>query len=468
MDHAQRGARALGASDFPRAIHEYTRALIVNPHAPDYYIKRSTAYTRLKPADGGPNLESALRDAEMAVVLAIQRARREQILAGQMRRGVVLYQMGRYADAEYIFGLVRAKAGKTPSRATADAMAAGGMDRENTQRSKEASIRQELDIWEIKVKTALGKLDSGDDRTKVSVKETPDIKVPDQDALKKEYQRQLQQMTGSDGSDAKTATASQPGDDASDEKGKNLATEAAKSQSVEDQSVLKPEAQAPAPSKVRHEWYQSADTVVVTLYAKGVPRDKADIEITENSVSISFPLSTGLDFSFTLDPLYAPVDVSSSKSSILSTKIEIVLRKKHLGQKWASLEGAAHLPPEERSVAPATISSTSKTPSSSTSKAPAYPTSSRKGVKDWDKLASSLTKKTKKKEDGMEADDDSDLSEYGGDPVDAFFKKLYANADPDTRRAMVKSYYESQGTALSTNWSEVSKKKVEPHLPSDD
>jgi len=119
------------------------------------------------------------------------------------------------------------------------------------------------------------------------------------------------------------------------------------------------------------------------------------------------------------------------------------------------------------------------TPASS---GPAYPTSSRTGVKDWDKLASSLTKKkpskskAKKSENPTDADagaeDDgveSDYSDYGtSDPVDGFFKKLYANADPDTRRAMVKSYYESEGTALSTNWSEVGKGKVEVRPPSDD
>lgn len=39
-----------------------------------------------------------------------------------------------------------------------------------------------------------------------------------------------------------------------------------------------------------------------------------------------------------------------------------------------------------------------------------------------------------------------------------FFKKLYADADDDTRRAMVKSYQESGGTALSTNWKDVAVK----------
>ena len=46
-----------------------------------------------------------------------------------------------------------------------------------------------------------------------------------------------------------------------------------------------------------------------------------------------------------------------------------------------------------------------------------------------------------------------------------FFKKLYANADPDTKRAMMKSYQESNGTALSTNWEEVRKETVKTQPP---
>lgn len=46
-----------------------------------------------------------------------------------------------------------------------------------------------------------------------------------------------------------------------------------------------------------------------------------------------------------------------------------------------------------------------------------------------------------------------------------FFKKLYKDADPDTKRAMMKSYTESNGTALSTNWADVKKKPVETNPP---
>lgn len=54
----------------------------------------------------------------------------------------------------------------------------------------------------------------------------------------------------------------------------------------------------------------------------------------------------------------------------------------------------------------------------------------------------------------------------GGDAeLNAFFQKLYADADDDTRRAMVKSFQESNGTALSTNWAEVSQKTTETRAP---
>lgn len=148
----------------------------------------------------------------------------------------------------------------------------------------------------------------------------------------------------------------------------------------------------------------------------------------------------------------------------MGTKIELTLQKKTPGQKWGSLEGAA-------STATTKISDRPAAPLAPASAGPAYPTSSRHGAKDWDKLASSLTakkskaasKKTENDEDDNVSDAESLGSEYGGDAVDGFFKKLYAGADSDTRRAMMKSYIESQGTSLSTNWSEVGSKKMEPH-----
>jgi len=39
-----------------------------------------------------------------------------------------------------------------------------------------------------------------------------------------------------------------------------------------------------------------------------------------------------------------------------------------------------------------------------------------------------------------------------------FFKQIFRNADPEKRKAMMKSFQTSGGTVLSTDWGDVSKK----------
>lgn len=50
--------------------------------------------------------------------------------------------------------------------------------------------------------------------------------------------------------------------------------------------------------------------------------------------------------------------------------------------------------------------------------------------------------------------------------VNELFKQIYQSGSEDVRRAMNKSYQESGGTVLSTNWTDVAEKKVEPKPPS--
>lgn len=78
---------------------------------------------------------------------------------------------------------------------------------------------------------------------------------------------------------------------------------------------------------------------------------------------------------------------------------------------------------------------------------PSYPTSSRSGPKNWDKVG-----------EEENSDDEKD--------VNAFFKKLYKGATPEQQRAMMKSFTESNGTSLSTNWDDV-KDKVTQTVPPD-
>lgn len=63
---------------------------------------------------------------------------------------------------------------------------------------------------------------------------------------------------------------------------------------------------------------------------------------------------------------------------------------------------------------------------------------------------------------------DSIAKELGNDEsdsVDDLFKKIYSTGDDNLRKAMMKSFVESNGTVLSTNWDEVSRSKVEMKPP---
>jgi suppressor of G2 allele of SKP1 len=288
------------------------------------------------------------------------------------------------------------------------------------------SKEKTLPIWEGKVKLKLKDLSADDEKAKVTVQETPSAK----------------EEPKAKAADSKPAQATQT-------------------------------LQTP-PSKIKDEWYQMHDRVVLTLLAKGVPKDKATVEINETSVSISFPAADST-YEFTLDPLYAPIIPQESSYDIKPTKVEVVMKKKTPGQKWHNLEGS-----ESTLATTAGATSTGMNPVKQAvlgqNKAPAYPTSSKSGPKDWDKVAYDLTHKPKstgKEPVSKDKGDDSempeetveDLDDDDGDPAAAFFKKLYKNADPDTRRAMMKSYQESNGTVLSTNWQDVGKKKVETQPP---
>ncbi|KAI9599246.1 SGS domain-containing protein [Syncephalis fuscata] len=164
-------------------------------------------------------------------------------------------------------------------------------------------------------------------------------------------------------------------------------------------------------AKIRHEWYQSDDYVTVEVFAKQLQAQDVDIAINHQSLSINARLPSGSEYVLDIEPLNHPVnkqekgaDDDASQSTTYNSATALII---------------ADMPPS-------------------------YPTSARKTT-NWDKVV-------------RETEQDK---EAGGDEVNQLFQQIYANADPDTRRAMIKSFTESGGTSLSTNWEEVGHKQVD-------
>jgi suppressor of G2 allele of SKP1 len=267
-----------------------------------------------------------------------------------------------------------------------------------------------LPIWEAKITNKLKDLPEDDEKRKATVKETPDVELP--------------------------STSSPPKPARIEE----LAPVAVKQE---------PKAVAPTPKdKIKTDWYQTATIVTLSIMAKGVPKDQASVEIEKDTVSISFPVAeSSSEYVYSIDPLYAPIDPAQSTYRVRPTKVEVYLHKATPGVKWHNLEGKERVEetvadPEQKSI-PYHILSGKDT-------APVYPTSSKTGAKNWDKVVVS---------------DLDDKDEMEGDETSHFFKQLYGGATPEQQRAMMKSYSESGGTVLSTDWSNVGSKTVVPEPP---
>lgn len=100
-------------------------------------------------------------------------------------------------------------------------------------------------------------------------------------------------------------------------------------------------------------------------------------------------------------------------------------------------------------TAPQTTADKGKAPEAAS--VSSYPTSSASGPKNWDSIV------------GAEGGDKSD--DEDGKDVNFFFKKLFKNATPEQQRAMMKSFTESNGTSLSTDWDDVKGRTVETVPP---
>lgn len=219
----------------------------------------------------------------------------------------------------------------------------------------------------------------------------------------------------------------------------------------------------------RSQFYQTDSSITVSLFMKFASKEdtgKVQVDMRCNLITANqLPRDPSTLY---LIP-YAAIDPVKSTYRVAPMKIEFTLVKALPG-KWPSFGREEMSQPDLSDLPPAdaqgTNVSTIPTSASGSSlaaqaptlasasapiiekpKGPAYPTSSKSGPKDWERLGN-----------------DEDAEEEPKD-VDHFFKQLFANSTPEQQRAMMKSYTESNGTSLSTDWDSVSKGKVETEPP---
>lgn len=128
------------------------------------------------------------------------------------------------------------------------------------------------------------------------------------------------------------------------------------------------------------------------------------------------------------------IDSDNSASNASEKKLELKLKKVNDGVNWVALEAGKG----------GVVSAATAVPVQPTQKAKPYASN-----KNWDKIDQDIKK------------DLENEKPEGDAALNGLFKQIYERADPDTRRAMMKSYQTSGGTVLSTNWGEVADKDYE-------
>ncbi|KAL5612928.1 hypothetical protein BROUX41_003995 [Berkeleyomyces rouxiae] len=436
---AAAGAQALENKDWTTAIAKYTSA-IDQTASPLWLINRSKAFI------GNKDYAAALADTEAAYHAAVSRANRALMAEAQYRRAVALLRLKLFADADCAALWALQLYGSGP---------ASTPDNETTQVDENGNYTVRKDAAAAKIKEVMGNLDK---KAMMEVNQTRNRIVSIQ-AFRQQCLGALEALPEDDAGRKPTITKIPAKPGAAD--GQKTITSSVAASSV----AVKKVASQVAAKDLRTDFYQSTSQATLSVFVKGV--DKAQFTArfipNEDTTTASTMLLCGLpvdsnDNATVRIALGGPIIIAESSARVSPVKIELSL-KKASSTKWTS--GLTKAPESVTTTEAESAATTANTQTASTTAAassaassaavpaetkPSYPTSSKKGPVNWDKLAQD------------EGDDD-------GRDINQFFKKLYSDSSEDQRRAMMKSFVESNGTALSTNWTEVKDHTVETKAP---
>lgn len=463
---AQQGLAAAEARNWDEAIDKLTTALETSKN-PLWLIARSKALINRK------KFQEALDDANLAWHSAYERNKRPLLIEAHYRRAVAYFRLGQYANADaccvYAMRLVKgfpAVEKEDPARAKcdengfykvalSDAQEESKTDVVNNPGNKSALDQKDPPghkEWRIastlrmQILYAMEKLPEDDPARKLTTSIKPEVK----------------ELAGLSDLGIKKS-------------GESVPAAAATKPAVVDHS----------PPRIQE--FQNNDTMSVSIFSKKVNKEKLQVKFGSDSVSLDsvvWPDGSEKPLSFSL---WGHINTETSTYRVTPNKVELTLKKRDPGM-WKQLKGEDNAspvseeteyvsrslpsndyylpdyrtmipaqeatkpvhdakPPSEASSPSTVIQDKGKGPASETASAPAtYPTSSKTGKKDWDNIGADI-----------DSDEEKD--------VNAFFKKLYKGSNPEQQRAMMKSFIESNGTSLSTDWNDVKDRTVETHPP---
>lgn len=181
---------------------------------------------------------------------------------------------------------------------------------------------------------------------------------------------------------------------------------------------------------LKKEYYQTPSHMNVSLFLKGCTEREVQVEWSVTRVLVVISTPGAEERRIPID-LCASIVPTQSTYKVFPTKIELKMKKANESN-WSTLERAKE--------------------SASSFREPSTDGSNFTSNK-WD----SIVRELQEEDEPLEGDA----------ALQNFFQNIYAGADEDTRRAMNKSFMESNGTVLSTNWNEIGKGKVNPRISSD-
>ncbi|GAB1601755.1 protein SGT1 homolog [Argonauta hians] len=194
-----------------------------------------------------------------------------------------------------------------------------------------------------------------------------------------------------------------------------------KSTTTDDDASVAAAATTTAPPETKYDWYQNKNFTIIAILEKNVSKDDIKVEFGDQTLQLFAKLANGKDYKMELT-LANSIVPSECVMNVTPSKIEVKLKKKR-DIHWANLEESQKLTPIDR-------------------------------LNNWDKYLKKWT------------EDEKNEKAEGDAALNHLFQQIYADGNDDVKRAMVKSYVESSGTVLSTNWTEVGEKAVDVKPPS--